>query len=223
MAIQLELSVIGVFLVAGCNQEEPIESLSTPLILPATSIALLPTDTPIHPTETPTITVTELPTSTPTEQAEISKTPRPTITSKPTPDLIEIGNIGGGMIAFTSNRDGDNEIYILAFPGVLGDSMVVIQLTHNEADDVVSEWSPDGEKLAFMEIYLIDVETALQNLGGGEVQRITNHESDDMLPSWSPDGTEIAFMKAMICYLPGRPMELKLHFHPTGMAIGKSM
>ena len=90
------------------------------------------------------------------------------------------------MIAFVSNRDGDNEIYLMAFPGVLGDTLVEVQLTHNEVDEAVSEWSPDGTKLAFSstrdgswEIYILDVETALGSEGGDYTQRLTNDQSDE--------------------------------------------
>ncbi len=172
------------------------------MFVPATSTVATPTKSAIPPSETPAFTATQLPPSSPTIPATATpnETPKPTRTPVPTPDLTGFGLMGGGMIAFTSDRDGDNEIYLLAFPGVFGDSLVEVQLTHNEADDVVSEWSPDGTKLAFSstrdgnyDIYILEVEAAPQNEGDRQPQRLTDHEGDDMLPTWSPDGTQIAF------------------------------
>jgi len=118
----------------------------------------------------------------------------------PTPDWALFGEIGGGMIAFVSNRDGDNEIFLMAFPSIDGDPVEEYQLTYNEAKDSVPGWSPDGEKIAYAstrdgnwEIYVMDVEDALHSANGIVLQRLTNNESDDLSPVWSPDGTQIAF------------------------------
>lgn len=48
-----------------------------------------------------------------------------------------------GRIAFVSDRDGDKEIYVMN-----ADGSGVVQLTHNEHDDVHPSWSPDGLQLA---------------------------------------------------------------------------
>jgi Tol biopolymer transport system component len=78
--------------------------------------------------------------------------------------------------------------------------VVEAQLTHNGADDSVPDWSPDGEKITFAstrdgnwEIYLMDVNDAIQDPENAQVRRLTNHEGDDLSPVWSPDGTQIAF------------------------------
>ena len=46
--------------------------------------------------------------------------------------------------AFTSDRDGDPEIYLRASDGA------VRQLTDNEVGDNGAVWSPDGQQLAFV-------------------------------------------------------------------------
>lgn len=205
MSIQLKPNVIGVLilvLAVGCSKEENIAQLSKQPIVVEISTATLTRKTPIPPTEMPTVTASKTPTSSPNEPttATPTKTPKPSRTLIPTPDLTILGKIGGGMIAYVSNRDGDNEIYLLIFPKEDSDPMNEIQLTHNEDDDVLSDWSPDGSKIAFssdrdgnLEIYVMDVDAALQNEGYGSVQRLTNHEGEDMLPAWSPDGNKIAF------------------------------
>ena len=50
----------------------------------------------------------------------------------------------GRRIAFTSNRDGNDEIYVMD-----PDGSNVKRLTHNDADDEWPSWSPDGKRLAF--------------------------------------------------------------------------
>jgi len=51
----------------------------------------------------------------------------------------------GGRIAFTSNRDGNWEIYLMNYDGT-----GLKRLTHNAADDGLPVWSPDGKTIAFV-------------------------------------------------------------------------
>jgi Tol biopolymer transport system component len=58
-----------------------------------------------------------------------------------------------------------------------------------------SNWSPDGEQIAFAlnfnggayGIYVIDAK-------GGDETRISDVSANDEWPTWSPDGTRIAFV-----------------------------
>ena len=163
----------------------------------------LPPTVTVEPTNIPLPTASETALQSPTvivPTGTLTSTTKPTRTPKPTPDWTVFGEIGGGMIAFVSNRDGDNEIYLMTFPSVDGSPVEEYQLTYNEAKDSLPEWSPDGEKIAYAstrdgnwEIYVLDVEQALHSDNGIVLQRLTNHESDDLSPVWSPDGTQIAF------------------------------
>ena len=49
-----------------------------------------------------------------------------------------------GKIAFTSNRDGNLEIYAMN-----ADGSDVKRLTDNPAEDSAAAWSPDGQRIAF--------------------------------------------------------------------------
>jgi Tol biopolymer transport system component len=50
----------------------------------------------------------------------------------------------GDVIAFTSNRDGDWEIYTIR-----PDGTGLARLTHSPGNDAHSAWSPDGRWIAF--------------------------------------------------------------------------
>ena len=102
-----------------------------------------------------------------------------------------------GQIAFTSNRDGDYEIYVMDING--GNPQ---KLTNHPHPDIDPSWSPDGQRIAFMsardghvddahgspiyEIYVMDAD-------GKNPKNLTNSPHYDMSPSWSPDGQRIAF------------------------------
>ena len=100
------------------------------------------------------------------------------------------------QIAFSSNRDGNTEIYVMA-----ADGKNQRRLTNNPASDYSPSWSPDGKRIAFVsrrdghvhpmgwptsEIYVMAA-------NGGNQRRLTNNPFADWSPSWSPDGKRIAF------------------------------
>ena len=97
----------------------------------------------------------------------------------------------GQQIAFTSRRDGNNEIYLLQIDGSL-----LIRLTNYSGDDFAPAWSPDGTQIAFVSdrdnaagiynLYIMDAD-------GSNIRRLTNGSEIDYSPAWSPDGNWIAF------------------------------
>ena len=97
-----------------------------------------------------------------------------------------------GQIAFSSNRDGNYEIYAMT-----DDGSDETRLTENDANDFDPSWSPDGEKIAFSsnreggenyEIYDMDADD------GSSVTRLTEDDEDDREPDWgtntSPPGDD---------------------------------
>ncbi len=91
-------------------------------------------------------------------------------------------------IAFESNRDGNQEIYVMR-----ADGSNPRRLTQHPGTDTKPSWSPDKLRIAFdtdrdgnNEIYAMDFD-------GTNLENLTRNGATDRHPSWSPDGTKIAF------------------------------
>ena len=95
----------------------------------------------------------------------------------------------GTRIAFSSNGDGDPEIYVINAQG-----SGTAQLTNDGATDVHPAWSPDGARIAFASTRDGNGEIYVINADGSDVERLTSSGDTDVHPAWSPDGTRIAFM-----------------------------
>jgi Tol biopolymer transport system component/uncharacterized membrane protein len=135
-----------------------------------TASALPPTETQPAPTLIPTFVPTGIPTGQPTEVP-------------PQPDL------GIGTIAFSSNREGNFEIYSLNTQ-----TFLVTRLTIEPAVDTQPAWSPDGSRIAFATNRDGDFEIYVMNADGTGLINVTNTPGvDDQYPTWSPDGGWIAF------------------------------
>jgi Tol biopolymer transport system component len=97
----------------------------------------------------------------------------------------------GDQIVFSSNEDGDEELYRISSGG--GE---VERLTNNQAVDTSPKFSPDGELIVytsdldspgFSEIYTLSA-------ADGTITRLTDDQGNNYSPAWSPDGTHIAYL-----------------------------
>jgi Tol biopolymer transport system component len=95
-----------------------------------------------------------------------------------------------GKIAFVSNRDGNNEIYVMD-----ADGSNQTRLTNNPADDSSPAWSPDGARIVFTSNRDGNLEIYAMNADGSNQTRLTNNSADDVSPDWSPDGMKIVFVR----------------------------
>ena len=94
----------------------------------------------------------------------------------------------GKKIVFYTDRDGNNEIYVMD-----ADGSNQQRLTTNESSDYAPRWSPDGKKIVFTserdgnpEIYLMDAT-------GSNQKRLTFNSAKDYGPCFSPDGNRIVY------------------------------
>ena len=94
----------------------------------------------------------------------------------------------GRKIAFTSERDGNPEIYVMN-----ADGSAQTRLTNNTALDEAPDWSPDGTKIAFASNRDGNAEIYVMNADGSGQTNLTNHTTAFDIPDWSPDGAKIAF------------------------------
>jgi Tol biopolymer transport system component len=94
----------------------------------------------------------------------------------------------GKKIAFTTNRNGHSDIYVMN-----ADGSNQTRLTKNPARDVLPSWSPDCTKIAFASDRDGNFEIYIMNADGSNQTRLTNNPVEDSSPSWSPDGTRIAY------------------------------
>ncbi len=96
-----------------------------------------------------------------------------------------------GKIAFVSDRDGNNEIYLMD-----ADGSSQTRLTNNPADDSSPAWSPDGARIVFESNRDGNFEIYVMTADGSNQTRLTNNSPDDVSPDWSPNGTRIAFVRS---------------------------
>ncbi|MCI0438217.1 MAG: hypothetical protein L0177_03695 [Chloroflexi bacterium] len=94
----------------------------------------------------------------------------------------------GTKIAFTSNRDGNLEIYAMD-----ADGSNHVRLTNDDSFDFQPTWSPDGAQIAFSSFRDGNLEIYLMDADGSNPTRITDGPATDNDPTWSPDGAQIAF------------------------------
>lgn len=94
-----------------------------------------------------------------------------------------------GKIAFTTNRDGNKEIYLMK-----ADGTDLQNVSQHPAMEYGASWSPDSKYLATYSNRNFNPEIYLLNLETDTSIRLTNDGSDDVLPAISPDGKRIAFM-----------------------------
>lgn len=97
-------------------------------------------------------------------------------------------NAAADRLAFTSTRDGNEEIYTADANG--GDQR---RLTFDAARDNDPSWSPEGTQIAFMSTRNGNPDIYVMNTDGSGIRRLTSDPGADQQPAWAPDGSLIAF------------------------------
>lgn len=91
-------------------------------------------------------------------------------------------------LLFTSNRDGNAEIYLQP-----AGSREWVNLSQHEAGDNWPVWSPDGERIAFQSRRSGNLDIWVMAADGSGQTRLTEDPEPDYLPAWAPDGGTIVF------------------------------
>jgi len=92
-------------------------------------------------------------------------------------------------ILFSTNRDGNREIYMMD-----ADGSNPVNLTNNTGNDRYPDWSPDGSKIVFSSDRDGNFEVYIMDKDGLNQTRLTNTPENELrYPVFSPDGSKIVF------------------------------
>lgn len=100
-------------------------------------------------------------------------------------------DFGGAVpepVAFTSDRDGNWEIYVMNMDG-----SNLRRLTDDPSADTGPAISPDGQTIAFVSDRSGNLDIWTMRIDGTDLEQLTTSTYPDSAPAWSPDGTRIAF------------------------------
>ncbi len=97
------------------------------------------------------------------------------------------GAPGGQRITFVSDRDGNDEIYVLAVPAGSGaSSSELVRLTNSPEDEAHPAWSPDGACLALLSYRDNELGLYVMNADGTGLRKLSDNADWGSRPSWSP-------------------------------------
>jgi TolB protein len=94
----------------------------------------------------------------------------------------------GKKIAFSSSRDGDEQIYVIN-----ADGTNQVNLSNNQGNDFSPSWSPNGKYIVFCSSrdstdgpQNINNEIYRMTTDGGNQLRLTDNPASDEFPTWKP-------------------------------------
>lgn len=111
------------------------------------------------------------------------------LTTDPASDTQPTWSPTGDRIAFTTNRDGNNNIYTL----LVADPTQQTPVDQDAANDQWASFDPTGTKIAFQSDRAGNTDIWIKDLTTGALTQVTNSPARDEQPAWSPDGNTILF------------------------------
>lgn len=101
------------------------------------------------------------------------------LTNSAADDITPSWSPDGSKIAFSTNRDGNYEIYVMN-----ADGSNPQRLTNNAGADRSPSWSPDGSQIVFSSDRDGNDEIYVMSASGSNVMRLTNNSLADVTPTW---------------------------------------
>jgi len=96
------------------------------------------------------------------------------------------------MIVWSSNADGDYELYTMPYP--MQEGVAPTRLTDNDTDDIGAQFSNDGTKLAWLQRNEVGVyDLIVRDLLTGEDKKYIDLGADVNLNAWAPSDRFIAW------------------------------
>ena len=114
------------------------------------------------------------------------------LTNNSVVDAAPAFSADGRKIAFTSNRDGDYDIWVMDADGSNPTNLT----SNSNAFDTDPAFSPDGSKIAFVSNRDGDRAIYVMNVADGSSPTRLTTNIDGIEPAFSPDGKKIAFESA---------------------------
>jgi TolB protein len=129
------------------------------------------------------------------------------LTNNPAEDIVSSWSPDGSRIAFSSNRDGHPEIYLMN-----PDGSKQVRVTTGSVENMYPVWSPDGSKMAYasgssskMDICVMPAPgpDASLNTDGIQVQRLTDGTDLNFSPAWRPEAPKLTAITRCLHLAPG--------------------
>jgi len=107
------------------------------------------------------------------------------------PDRNPVWSPDGSRLAFVSERDGDQEIYVLKVNNDGPDGQAV-RVTDNPASDFAPDWSPNSKRVAFISDRNGNRDIFTVSDKGEDLQTLTRNQVEELDLVWGSSG-EIVF------------------------------